>query len=371
MTSTYEKELKLIHRAARDFAQKALLPDREQADRYPFEKLSYSTLEDAMDVDFFHMNLSEAFGGLGRRLTPLSVVLKDICEVDAAMGSIIFTNAFSQDLLFESGDTALLKEITAAELITDFLIAYPVFSHPNETEPAITGKRNNGTYSLSGSLEQLVLGNIAKHALIPVMLSGQNLPSLFCINLESRGVTISEPVLNLGLRSCPCADLVLDDAEAVLVGEEKKAGVYFSNVSKRMQIPGAAMSAGVMEGAYKEALGYTRNRDQGGRKIFDWSEVQMILSDMAVKKHTSKMLLDRACSSADANAPQWEQDAGAAAIYILDNACRVTTDGVQLLGGSGYMKDYGQEKRYRDARQLQSLLGIAPLKKIRYLQTQT
>lgn len=370
MISASEKELKLIHKAAREFAQKALLPDREQTDRYPFEEFSLSTLEDAMAVDFFHMNLAEEFGGLGRKLTPLSIVLQHICEVDASMGGIIFANAFSQDMLFESGTTHLLKEITSAESVREYLIAYPVFSRPDETEPTVTGEKNNGKYSLSGSLEQLVLGNIAKHALIPANLSGQTRPSLFCIDLESQGVHIGDPVLNLGLRSCPCVDLRLDGADAVLAGEEEKAGIYFSDVSERLQLLGAAMSAGVMEGSYKEALGYTRNRDQGGRKIYNWSEVQMMLSDMAVKKHTSKMLLACACSAADADSPNWEKDAGATAIYILDNACRVTTDGVQLLGGSGYMKDFGQEKRYRDAKQLQALLGISPLKKIRYLQMQ-
>ena len=54
----------------------------------------------------------------------------------------------------------------------------------------------------------------------------------------------------------------------------------------------------------------------------------------------------------------------AAALHIHELACEVVTDGIQVLGGNGYMKDYGQEKRYRDARQVQALLGIAPLKKI-------
>ena len=68
----------------------------------------------------------------------------------------------------------------------------------------------------------------------------------------------------------------------------------------------------------------------------------------------------------DEETPGWDKDAAAAMIYIQNTACRVTTDGVQILGGYGYMKDYGQEKRFRDAKQLQALLGIAPLKKLSY-----
>jgi alkylation response protein AidB-like acyl-CoA dehydrogenase len=41
---------------------------------------------------------------------------------------------------------------------------------------------------------------------------------------------------------------------------------------------------------------------------------------------------------------------------------------VQLLGGNGYMKDYPQEKRMRDAKQVQSLLGMAPVRKIQLIE---
>jgi len=60
----------------------------------------------------------------------------------------------------------------------------------------------------------------------------------------------------------------------------------------------------------------------------------------------------------------WEKTARAVAIHIAEMACRATVDGVQLLGGNGYMKDYGQEKRMRDAGQAQCLLGMAPVRKM-------
>ena len=64
---------------------------------------------------------------------------------------------------------------------------------------------------------------------------------------------------------------------------------------------------------------------------------------------------------------QWQTRSRAAALLIQEMACEVTTDGIQVLGGAGYMKDFGQEKRFRDAKHIQALLGIAPLKKITLL----
>ncbi len=49
-------------------------------------------------------------------------------------------------------------------------------------------------------------------------------------------------------------------------------------------------------------------------------------------------------------------------------AADATTDGIQVLGGYGYMKDYGQEKRFRDAKQIQSLMGITHLRRLEFMQ---
>jgi len=72
----------------------------------------------------------------------------------------------------------------------------------------------------------------------------------------------------------------------------------------------------------------------------------------------------QACQAFDADPKQWGSHGLAAALHVHELACEVVTDGIQVLGGNGYMKDYGQEKRYRDARQVQALLGTAPMKKI-------
>ena len=56
----------------------------------------------------------------------------------------------------------------------------------------------------------------------------------------------------------------------------------------------------------------------------------------------------------------------AEAVAVLDLACEVAADGIQLLGGNGYMADYHQEKRFRDAVQAQSFLGMQDMKRQEY-----
>ena len=63
----------------------------------------------------------------------------------------------------------------------------------------------------------------------------------------------------------------------------------------------------------------------------------------------------------------WTGKVQAAALHILSAATQVASDGIQVLGGVGYMKDFGQEKRFRDIGQIQAFLGYFPLKKIHFI----
>jgi alkylation response protein AidB-like acyl-CoA dehydrogenase len=94
----------------------------------------------------------------------------------------------------------------------------------------------------------------------------------------------------------------------------------------------------------------------------------MILSSMAVKGKVAQMLVERASRAVDTGEPGWRLSSRAAALQVQEMATETTCDGIQLLGGNGYMQDYGQEKRFRDAQQIQALLGMPPIRKLRYVQ---
>ena len=109
---------------------------------------------------------------------------------------------------------------------------------------------------------------------------------------------------------------------------------------------------------------YAKQRLQGGRAIINWSEVRMILSKMALQCRSGEMLVDAALRKCEEETAGWEASAIAAALQVQEMACQVVADGVQVLGGNGYMKDYCQEKRFRDAHHLKVLLGHHPLRKL-------
>jgi alkylation response protein AidB-like acyl-CoA dehydrogenase len=368
MKTTISDELKMLDGMAGDFAAKELLDDREENDKYPFGPLFEGVLAKAHDVGFFSIMLPEEMGGAADAVNAVCLVLDEICRADASLGGIIFTNALAQEIVTRAGDLGVLERIAAnAADYAGLLIAFPSFNNPGEIENAAKAEKRKDKYVLSGDVEYVVLGGIADSALLPARVKGEEGYSMFLVNLRGDGIKISEPILSLGLHSCPAVDMSLSGVEGKLVGQEGEGATYFEAAVDRLSVAAAAMAMGVMKGSFVEAFDYTKERVQGGREIVNWSEVRMLLSGMAVKGKVADMLVEQASRSVDCGEAGWQLDSRATALHVQEMAADVTTDGIQLLGGNGYMKDYGQEKRFRDAKQIQALMGLTPMRKLKYI----
>jgi alkylation response protein AidB-like acyl-CoA dehydrogenase len=363
IVSLLHDELKSFEDLALNFAGKELAHRREASDRYPFIPLDNTVLAKVQELGFFGITLPENLGGIGQGISTLCVVLESICRTDASLGAIIFTNTFAQEIIKKSGSVELLS----GPVSKGAMIAFPAYSDPQEHKNLPLGAKGKNGYTLSGSVNYVVLAPFAAHALIPATISGQEGYSFFLVKLSDPKVQKSEPVFSLGVHACPVADLTLNEVEAELVGQEGKGASYFKEAAEMMCIAAASISLGIMRGSFDYALAYSNEREQGGWPIVNWSMIKTILADMAIQVKIGDMAVSGACSAMENKMTGWDFYAKTAALHVQDVACQVTTDGIQVLGGYGYMKDYGQEKRFRDAQQIKTLLGMAPLRKVELL----
>jgi alkylation response protein AidB-like acyl-CoA dehydrogenase len=368
MNSTEETGIGMLARAAAEFAKGELAANREETDRYPFGPFFTPMLQKAFELDFFHITLPDSAGGVGMGTGALCVVLEELCRQDASLGAIVLTNCLAQEILLQAGRTDLLQDrADRSDKADSFLLACPLFNNPSEIRHMAAVIEKDGRHFLAGKLEYLVLGGVTGAAVVPAAGQGQESYSYYLVDLNQPTVMRGEPVLSLGLRCCPAVDTEFDMTEAVRVGLTDDGAVLFRRAVARLQPAAAAISLGIMKGAFDEALSYAGEREQGGRKIGEWSEMQMMLADMAVNIKIADMVVAEACRAVDGNEKGWEQKALAAAIHVQAAAVRVTTDGVQALGGVGYMQDFGQEKRFRDAKHIQACFGLAPMQKLKFL----
>ena len=111
----------------------------------------------------------------------------------------------------------------------------------------------------------------------------------------------------------------------------------------------AAVSLGIAEGAYEEALKYTSVRKQFGRHIAAFQGVHFALADMATEIEAGKLLLYSAARLKQRGLAH-KTEAAMAKLYCSELAMRVTIKAVQLHGGYGYTTEYPVERMMRDAK---------------------
>jgi alkylation response protein AidB-like acyl-CoA dehydrogenase len=318
-------------------------------------------VDTAREAGMFGINLPLDWGGVGLGAQELAGILEEISLVDAGMAGILFTHAAALEVIAAASVSGAENCRTAYRLASmpgGAPLAFQSFAAPEELD--LPGADGGEEVRLTGACPILALGGLARHAVIAGARKGSDGFSWYLVDLSDEGVTKSAPLITHGLQACRAVDVVLEDAPALLLGAEGEGAAYFRKTLLRMSLPAAAIALGVMRGCFREAFEYSLQRRQGDKRIVEWSGVRMKLAEIAVQIEAA-----RSCIAGVADPHEGGLPALAAVVHIDAMACAAATEGVQLLGGNGYMKDYGQEKRMRDARQAMSLLGMGGLKKLR------
>jgi len=111
----------------------------------------------------------------------------------------------------------------------------------------------------------------------------------------------------------------------------------------------AALSLGIAQGAYEEAVKYAAVRKQFGKPIAEFQGISFQLADMATEIEAGRHLMYHAAWLAQIGKP-FSKEAAMAKLFCSELAMRVTTKAVQVFGGYGYTKDYPVERMMRDAK---------------------
>ena len=170
----------------------------------------------------------------------------------------------------------------------------------------------------------------------------------------------------LGWRASDTRELILEDVEVPeenRLGEEGQGFVNFMRTLDSGRIGIAALSLGIAEGAFEQALRYTTVRRQFGQPISSFQGVQFQLSDMAMEIEAGTHLVYHAAWLAQHGTPFGKQ-AAMAKLYCSELAMRATIKAVQLHGGYGYTKDYPVERMMRDAKICEIGEGTSEIQRI-------
>ncbi len=156
----------------------------------------------------------------------------------------------------------------------------------------------------------------------------------------------------MGWRASDTRELLFEDAvvpKENVLGEVGKGFMQFLKTLDSGRIGVAALSLGLAEGAYEEALKYTSQRKQFGRYIAGFQGVHFALADMAAEIEAGKLLTYHAAWLKQ-HGKRHKKEAAIAKLFCSELAMRTTIKAVQLHGGYGYTTEYPVERMMRDAK---------------------
>ena len=189
-----------------------------------------------------------------------------------------------------------------------------------------------------------------------------------CLHVPANtaGVHAAPPEHKMGMRSSATAQMRFDAARvpaAQLVGEPGRGFRIALEALAAGRLGIAACATGVAQAALDCAVQYARQRSQFGHAIIDFQGLQFMLADMATSVAAARALYLAAARRKDAGLP-YGQEAAMAKLLATDNAMRVATDAVQVLGGYGYVEDFPAERLMREAKVLQIVEGTNQVQRI-------
>ena len=170
----------------------------------------------------------------------------------------------------------------------------------------------------------------------------------------------------MGWRASDTRELVFEDAvvpKENILGTPGKGFINFLKTLDAGRIGIAALSLGIAEGAYEEALKYAGIRKQFGKPIGSFQGVHFQLADMALEIEAGTHLLYHAAWLKQ-NGKPFKKEAAMAKLYCSELAMRVTTKAVQVFGGYGYTTEYPVERMMRDAKVCEIGEGTSEIQRI-------
>ncbi|MGB7337424.1 MAG: acyl-CoA dehydrogenase family protein [Phototrophicaceae bacterium] len=173
----------------------------------------------------------------------------------------------------------------------------------------------------------------------------------FILDTTSDGVSISEPIEKMGLRTDWANNLIFEDVfipEDCVIGNVGAGAQIFnaSAVYERGFI--FASHVGSMARQLDETVAFAKKRKQGGQSIGKYQSVSNRLVDMKVRLETSRLLMYRAAAAID-RGEDITLDSAMAKLTISESFVQNSMDAIRVLGGRGYLTEYDVERDLRDA----------------------
>jgi len=358
------EEQKMIKELARQIAEEHILPVRAELDEtgeFPWEVMKILA-----QADMFRVFVPEEYGGLGTGALELCLVVEELSRICLGVSTTYAANALGTYPILLFGTDEQKKKYLPDIADGKRLVAFAL-TEPNAGSDAggiqTTAVKDGDHYVLNGRKQWITNGGEAEIYTVIALTDkakGARGASAFIVEKGTPGFSFGKKENKMGIRASATRELIFEDCRIPQSNMLSREGMGFIVAMKTLdqsRVGVGSQGLGVAQGAFEEAAKFAKQRVQFGQPVISFQAIKHMLADMAIQIEAARALIYSVARYIDSGAKDITKASAMAKTFATDVAMKVTVDAVQVMGGSGYMKDYPVEKMMRDAKILQIYEG--------------
>jgi alkylation response protein AidB-like acyl-CoA dehydrogenase len=323
------------------------------------EEFPWDNVRDINALGLNSMFIPEAYGGTGLSYTAYLACCREISKACASTGIVWATNFHGSGPLIDFANheqkQRWLPRVADGGLVALALTESGAGS--DATGMKTTFRPDGDDIVVQGSKVFITNGDVCDLLVLfgkwTPLGGGKEAISIAVIEKGTPGFDVVRTEKKMGTRASSTAALSFEGCRiprANLLGEPGAGLAMLFHFLNRSRPSVAAHALGIARAAFDDAVAYTNDRVQSGRRILENQGVQFMLADMATDLAMCERWLWHVAARIEAGENDIAQESSMLKMRASDLAMRISTDAVQLFGGYGYTRDYRVERLMRDAK---------------------
>ncbi len=366
-----EEEHRLVQQTAREFATREILPVASQLDsehRFPTE-----IVRGLGELGLMGIMVPEEYGGAGMDHVAYVLAMEEIARACASTAAIMsVNNSLVCDPILRYG-TEQQKRRYLPVLASGREVGCYCLTEPSAGSDAAslqtTARLDGDQWVLNGT--KVFVTNAREAWVFVVYARTEEQPgargiSAFLVERDHPGISVGKVERKMGLLATSTCEVLLEDCrvpEDNLLGQRGEGFKVALSTLDGGRIGIAAQAVGIARAALEESVGYAKQRRQFGQPIAEFQAIQWKIADMATRIEAARLLTLRAAWLRD-QGKRCTLEASMAKLFASETAMWAASQGVQIFGGYGYIKDYPVERYFRDAKITEIYEGTSEIQRL-------
>jgi short-chain 2-methylacyl-CoA dehydrogenase len=346
---------------ARDFAQGEIRPRASQLDKE--QKFPYDIVAEMTDLGLMGMTVPEEYGGSDGDFVTYNLALEEISRADTSVGITMEAHISLGCSPLVGFGTREQKEHFLGEVIAGGkrLWAFGLTEEEAGTDAGgtrTTAELEDGEWVINGSKKWITNGGTditgGVTAIARTGTRENDRPELTAIIIpqDTPGYTRGPGYEKIGWRASDQRPLYFEDCrvpEENVLGERGAGLRQFLQTLDGGRVAVAALSVGLAQACFDEALKRAKQRQQFGRSIAEFQAIQFKLADMAMEIELARNLVLKAAWLKD-QGRAFGREASMAKVFASETAKRAADQAVQIHGGEGFMETSAVTRYWRQVK---------------------